>query len=88
MKGTADIIQSIGAKTYYFVVDVSDEKQVESVGAQVRTKIGDIDILVNNAGIAPCEPFKELTNDKIRRIFDVNILAHFWVKFSLTLNFI
>lgn len=90
-------------KTFWFVVDVSDERKVEEAASQVRGKIGDIDILVNNAvsvffcfesfefvyiflfaqGIAPCEPFKELTSEKIRRVFDVNILAHFWVRIVL-----
>lgn len=75
---TCETINEMGKKSYWFCVDVSDENQVANAANQVRTQIGDIDILINNAGIAPCEPFKKLTNDKIREVFNVNILGHFW----------
>lgn len=69
----------MGKKAFSFVLDVSNEKKVEAAAFQVRTTIGEVDILVNNAGIAPCEPFKVLGQDKIKRVFEVNIFAHFWV---------
>ncbi len=50
VRETADIIsRECETKTFWFVVDVSDERQVEEAASQVRTKIGDVDILVNNA---------------------------------------
>lgn len=73
------MITEMGRTTHWFAVDVSDQSQVQLAASQVRNHIGDVDILINNAGIAPCEPFKELTNEKIKRVFDVNIMAHFWV---------
>ena len=79
VKQTSEFIEMMGKRSFWFVLDVSDEQQVEEAAAQVRTKIGDIDILVNNAGIAPCEPFKELTSEKVKQVFDTNIMAHFWV---------
>jgi NAD(P)-dependent dehydrogenase (short-subunit alcohol dehydrogenase family) len=36
----------------FFAIDVSDEKQVAAVFADVENRFGKIDILVNNAGIA------------------------------------
>lgn len=50
VRETADIIsRECETKTFWFVVDVSDERQVEEAASQVRNKIGDVDILVNNA---------------------------------------
>lgn len=72
------MIRQMGKKVFAFVVDVASEKQVELAANQVRCKIGDVDILINNAGIAPCEPFKKLSYDRIKQVFEVNILAHFW----------
>lgn len=66
-------------KIGWFVVDVRNEEQVAQAAQKLRQQFGDLDILVNNAGIAPCEPFKNLKSEKIREIFDVNIMAHFWV---------
>nr|XP_027199816.1 epidermal retinol dehydrogenase 2-like [Dermatophagoides pteronyssinus] len=65
-------------KIGWFVVDVRNEEQVAQAAQKLRQQFGDLDILVNNAGIAPCEPFKNLKSEKIREIFDVNIMAHFW----------
>jgi NAD(P)-dependent dehydrogenase (short-subunit alcohol dehydrogenase family) len=47
---------------------------------KIEKDIGNVTILVNNAGIM--NGFKYLTDlseAEIRRIFDVNILSHFWL---------
>lgn len=79
VKQTAEMIKKMHSTTFCYTVDVSDENQVAKTANQVRIEVGDVDILINNAGIAPCEPFKKLSNEKIREIFNINILAHFWV---------
>lgn len=33
---------------------------------------------LDNAGVANCVPFFELTKEKIKQTFDVNVLAQFW----------
>nr|XP_046917014.1 epidermal retinol dehydrogenase 2-like [Dermatophagoides farinae] len=91
VKQTAEMIEEIVNSIHYHyhhnsskqltswsVVDVGDENQVAQAAQKLRNQFGDVDILVNNAGIAPCEPFKNLKSEKIREIFDVNIMAHFW----------
>lgn len=83
LKETASIMEAENVKTNWFIVDVSDERNVEAAAARVRNEIGDVDILINNAGIAPCEPFKEFENSKVTRVFNVNVLSHFWVYFYL-----
>ena len=79
MEKAAKQIRRMGGTAHSMVVDVSDEKRVESAAKQVRDQIGDVYMLVNNAGVVPCLPFKQLTYQQIRRTFDVNVLSHFWV---------
>ena len=67
-------IRETGAKAHTFVVDVSRQKQVEEMAAQVRKDVGHIDILINNAGIGY---HGELTNTSLRtwrQLLNVN----FW----------
>jgi NAD(P)-dependent dehydrogenase (short-subunit alcohol dehydrogenase family) len=45
-------IKSAGGAAIYIRHDVADERQWESVVAQVKDRFGRLDILVNNAGIA------------------------------------
>ncbi|XP_054156994.1 estradiol 17-beta-dehydrogenase 11-like [Oppia nitens] len=71
-------IRLLGGISHPMIVDVSDEKQVESAAGQVRQQIGAIHMLINNAGVVPCLPFNQLTCPQIRRTFDVNVLSHFW----------
>jgi len=59
--------------------DVSNREEVFSVAERVKQEVGNVTILVNNAGIMPCHTFLDYTIDEIKRIFDINVLAHFWV---------
>ena len=59
--------------------DVSDRDAVLLLANRVKEEVGDVSILVNNAGIMPCHPLLQHTPQQIRKIFDVNVLAHFWV---------
>jgi len=58
---------------------VSKKEDVFNVAERVKKEIGDVTILVNNAGIMPCHAFLDHTPDEIKRTFDINVLAHFWV---------
>ena len=59
--------------------DCRNEETVALLAKKVSSEIGPIDILVNNAGILNGKSLLDLSNDEIRRTFDVNVLAHFWV---------
>jgi short-subunit dehydrogenase involved in D-alanine esterification of teichoic acids len=69
----------------FLSVDVTDYDQVVAKAQQVRTQIGDVTILVNNAGIMPTHPLLQQTKEEIRKVFDINVMAHFWVKLLKTL---
>ena len=65
---------------FSYTADVASYEQMKSLVKQIKRDVGDVTILVNNAGIM--NGFKLLTDlseDEIRRIFDVNILAQFWL---------
>lgn len=77
---TVNEIKKMGTSTVYaYKCDVSKREEVFSVAERVKKEVGDVSILVNNAGIMPCHSFLDHTTDEIRRIFDINILAHFWM---------
>jgi 3-oxoacyl-[acyl-carrier protein] reductase len=71
-------LESTGGLASAFACDVSDEQQVEALVAQVVEQLGGIDILINNAGLHSAEysqPMGVLGLDRIRRLFDVNVLG-------------
>ncbi|XP_025986216.1 17-beta-hydroxysteroid dehydrogenase 13 isoform X2 [Solenopsis invicta] len=77
---TVNEIKKSGAATAYaYQCDVSKREQIISVAERVKKEVGDVTILVNNAGIMQCHAFLDHTADEIRRVFDINVLAHFWM---------
>lgn len=69
--------------TFHFLcqVDVTDPKRIEEVKREINTDLGIVNILVNNAGLMPINSFRGGNTEDIRRVIDVNVLAHFWVNF-------
>ncbi|GAB0086124.1 short-chain dehydrogenase/reductase family 16C member 6 [Sergentomyia squamirostris] len=78
-KETVKEIQARKGKAHHYVCDVSNRDQVMEVVKKVKAEVGSVTILVNNAGIMPCHPFLQHTEAEIRKIFDINVLAHFWI---------
>lgn len=66
-------------KAYGYKCDVSNREEVLKVTKKVKEEVGDVTILINNAGIMPCFTFMNHTPEQIKRIFDINVLAHFWI---------
>lgn len=48
-------------------------------GSKVLKDVGDVTILINNAGIMPQHDMLKHTEKEIRSIFEINVLAHFWM---------
>ena len=78
-QGTAD---EIGAKTAFFLGDVSRPEDVERIAAATEQAFGRIDILVNNAGIGVAahhrRPIQEFDADEWRRVVDVDLNGLFY----------
>ena len=69
--------------------DVTDREKVFELHQRIKKDVeGYVTILVNNAGIMPTHPLLQQTELEIRKTFDVNVYAHFWVSFFLCIVFI
>ncbi|MFB9754641.1 SDR family NAD(P)-dependent oxidoreductase [Paenibacillus hodogayensis] len=75
---TAGELAQAGAEVMTYVVDVSDQQQVEKTVEAAAAAFGRIDVLVNNAGIAWEEPVLDIKPDHWRKIIDVNLNGMFW----------
>jgi len=60
------------------VCDVTAKAKVSECAEQVLNQYGKVDILINNAGVVSGKTLFDLSEQKIRQTFDVNIISHFW----------
>ncbi len=68
--------QANGAEVAICQADVADPEQVAQLYERIDERFGVIDCLINNAGIvAPATNVTGLTHDRLRRIFDVNVIG-------------
>ncbi|KJY01738.1 short-chain dehydrogenase/reductase like protein [Zymoseptoria brevis] len=65
-------------KIHYFKCDVTDRDAVAAAAKQIREKHGNPSILVNNAGISGEGPIVDQTKEQLRKIFDVNVISHYY----------
>ncbi|XP_011640988.1 short-chain dehydrogenase/reductase family 16C member 6-like [Pogonomyrmex barbatus] len=78
-KKTMNDIKKMGKNSVYaYQCDVSDRKEVFRVAEKVKKEVGDVTILINNAGIVYVKSFLNHSLDEIKRVIDVNVMAHFW----------
>ena len=78
-KKLAEEIKNDGGKAIYRSLDVSNEKQVKEVFAEVKNEFGKIDILVNNAGISGVnKPTHEITGEEWDQLMDINVKGVFF----------
>ena len=71
--------ESAGIHAHGYVCDVTDEKAVNDMVAQIAHEVGTIDVLVNNAGIIKRIPMLEMTAEEFRQVIDVDLNAPFIV---------
>lgn len=79
-------LRAAGRTVYSYRVDVTDEQQVIQAANKVKQEVGDVSILINNAGVFSGQPLIHLPSHIIRRCFEVNSMAHFWVRFLFYIN--
>jgi 3-oxoacyl-[acyl-carrier protein] reductase len=79
---TAKQAEKLGAATLVIKCDVSDEKGVRAMMAQIKDKFGRLDVLVNNAGTTASWKPKDLDSLSLEewdRVFAVNVRGLFQV---------
>ena len=73
LKGAEQTLKEVEkhSKGYIFQADLTDEKQIKKMFADISSKVGQIDILVNNAGDAQSGDFfdNERWKDQFENIF-------------------
>lgn len=69
--------EGIDARGY--ICDVTDEKQVQKMVADIEKELGTVDILVNNAGIIKRIPMTEMKVEEFRQVIDIDLNAPFIV---------
>lgn len=81
-KGNTELLKEIkaqGGKAFAYVCNVTKREDIIEVAEKTKREVGTVDILINNAGIMPTHPLTEHTEQEIRLMYDINVLAHFYV---------
>lgn len=78
-KALADEINKSGGKAKFWHLDVTSEKEVEKVYAEVVKEFGRLDATVNNAGIAGVDkPSVEVTEKEWDLVMNINVKGVFF----------
>ena len=78
-KKTSEEVAALGVKSAFYQIDVSDEKAVKAMAAQVLKEWGRIDFLISNAGKGPKHyglPMTNIPPDDIRDQYNVNVVGY------------
>ncbi|XP_014088374.1 17-beta-hydroxysteroid dehydrogenase 13 [Bactrocera oleae] len=76
---TVKDIKAYGGEAYAYTCNVTKREEINALAEKVKKEHGFINIVVNNAGIMPCHPILEHTETEIRTMYEINVLAHFWI---------
>ena len=76
---TAEDICPQGFEAKAFEVDVTRQKSIRKMAAEILQAYGRIDVLVNNAGVEHIEPFTEVSEEHYDFITSVNLKGVFFV---------
>src|SRR5262245_60828948 len=68
-------IRQRGGEAHVVTTDVADAAQRAHLVEAAVAALGGLDILVNNAGVGAKGPFAEASEDRLRRIFEVNFFG-------------
>ncbi|TVY27722.1 Diacetyl reductase [(S)-acetoin forming] [Lachnellula hyalina] len=74
---TVKEIQALGRQSYGHAADVSKRCEVEELVEASVKNLGNLDVMIANAGIAQVKPLLDLTEDDVRRVFEVNVFGLF-----------
>lgn len=72
-----DEIKKIGANSFAFKADVSNENDVIEMFKKTINEFGTVDILVNNAGLQRDAPIDEMTLEQWNKVISVNLTGQF-----------
>lgn len=70
---TEKVANAIGAKPFH--CDVTNDQQINDMYAFISKEFGGLDTLINNAGIGQRMGLGEITREKMREVYEVNVLG-------------
>lgn len=76
------LVAELGDRAAYVQADISEADEARALVTATVERFGALDVLVNNAGWTTQVPHGDLdalTDDIMRRTFDVNVLGTWWV---------
>ncbi|MEO6916945.1 MAG: SDR family oxidoreductase, partial [Chitinophagaceae bacterium] len=77
---TKRLVESHGSKCLVIKTDVRQRQNCFDAVKKAETEFGGIDILVNNAAFQSAkEKFEDITEEQLRRCFETNIFAYFFM---------
>jgi short-subunit dehydrogenase len=62
----------------FFKCDITTKENVDAVAAEIKETLGAPSILCNNAGIAHAHTMLESSPGYLKKLFDINVIAHFY----------
>jgi all-trans-retinol dehydrogenase (NAD+) len=71
------LLMRIAPNQFFYKLDITSSEEIKAVAQQIRAEHGDPTVLINNAGIADAKPILDLPEPRMRKVFEVNIVAHF-----------
>jgi len=64
-----------GGRAIAVQANVAKQADVDRLFAETKKAYGRLDILVNNAGVYELAPLEDVTEEKFRKMFDINVLG-------------
>lgn len=77
LAAATDEIAQLGPTPWTLAGDITDERHVEALFAQIKQRFGRLDLLVNNAGAFDGGPLDELSTEAWDKVIAVNLRAPF-----------
>jgi short-subunit dehydrogenase len=68
-------IQGLGVKVAVVPADLGVREQLDRLPEQIAAALGPVDVLVNNAGVESTSAFTSYTEQELRDMIEVNLLA-------------
>jgi len=76
-KNVCDTVKQFGGTAYFYKLDVTKQKNIQSVLSKILKKFGTLDILVNNAGFLEQKDFFAITENDWDFMLNTNLKSVF-----------
>lgn len=73
LEATREALRSAGHRCRAYTLDVTDDQAIRDVRDRLRAEAGTVDVLVNNAGVVFGGPFREISMERHRATYRINV---------------